>query len=392
MLRFVTGFTGGGKTKFIVSQVIEELRYSDRPILYWMALRPKPWVDNKGKAYPGLLETLRVNFGQTFQAERRLIELQEHQLARFWAWRPVGTHRQTGESVPVGSLFDDPSVPIRLVELAEPEDGRFHLDGKLYGGVMQVVDEAHEYFRKKDFAKISDEALSWASQNRRAGDDAWLLSQQAHLVAKPFRDQSTECYWMVNHAHRVFGPFRQWDKITFRLYLHTPPNDSEPYLRKGELEYRKGFLNGCYDTAAGAGVTGGRADKETRAKGLPWWWIPIGGLALLVAALVGWKMFIGVVGRMAALPLQQQQPVRLTAAPAAPAAPAARPAPAAPAAPAKREAPPVPPVLKQAQLEKVTGIWSNKVYLSTGEVLLGRSVINTGASVLVDGKEYPWGR
>lgn len=284
MLRFITGLTGGGKTKLAVDRIIDDLRSTDYPIMYWMALELDPWVDGNGKAYPGLIATLRQEFGDDFDARRRLIALKEEQLLRFWAFRPIGRHRVTGEPCRADSKWADETRPLEVVELPEPTDGKFRLDGSVYGGCKYYFDEAHETFRKKDFNKVSDEALSWASQNRRAGDDCWMLSQIAGQVAKPFRDQSLECYWMVNHAYRTFGPWRQWDKISYRVYLTTPPGPGDDPMRKGDLTTRKGYLNGCYNTAKGATVAGGSADIGRRAKGLPWWTIPVGIVGICIAS------------------------------------------------------------------------------------------------------------
>lgn len=278
MLRFITGQTGGGKTKFATALVIDELRETDRPIVLSMALRLHPWVNGKGTPYPGLLHILESVYGSTFDAERRIYFLSEPEIPRFFAVRL--------------RIPSDPSEPREVVTIPTHESGRWVFDAKAMGvgGCCFIIDEAHEYFRQSDWAKIGTETQSWASQNRRSGDDAWLLTQQAELVAKPFRRQSLECYWMVNLAYKQLGWFRREDRIKYYLHVNTPPNPSDKPLRTGGLTYPRGRLEACYDTAGGAGVRGACADIGKRAKGLSMGWIPIlfvGVVALLVMALSG---------------------------------------------------------------------------------------------------------
>lgn len=282
MLKFVCGKTGDGKTKFVTGQIVTELRTTDRPIVTNFALRLQPWVQKRKRkkdvAYPGLLWTLRTVFGSTFDAERRIYFLTEEELYTFWRVRP--------------HIPEDPTAPVEIRRMPAAPDSRFHFDDAMYSGCFYAIDEAHEYFPKEKWKLLEGEGMSWASQNRRCGDDAWVLTQEPGLVAKGFRDQSKECYRMVNHAHRAISIFRQPDAISYGVYLHTPPGDSEPALTRGTLEYRREMLEACYDTNGGASVQGGGADIGYRAKGLHWAFAPgalIAGIVLFMLMLSGCK-------------------------------------------------------------------------------------------------------
>lgn len=271
MLRFITGKTGGGKTQFAVGKVIDALRETKMPIVTNMALRLDPWVNGRGDPYKGLIRTLQDKFGDDFDARRRIHFLtDDRQIERFFAVRPL---------VP-----EDKDEPVKVLEVPRSEDGRWHFDGTKYPPCVFIIDEGHEYWPQKEWQRLGKETESWASQNRRSGDECYIITQEAELVAKPFRRQSLECYWMVNHGYRALMMFRQPELIKYSLYLSTPPTPSEPHLRMGTLGYPRGFLQGCYDTASGAGVAGGAADIGRKIKGLPWWSSILIVIGLLIAS------------------------------------------------------------------------------------------------------------
>ena len=232
-------------------------------------------MNGKGVSYPGLLHTLEREFGDTFDAERRIWTLEWHQIQRFFAWRL--------------RIPDDPSEKPELVEVPKSEDKLWHFDAKEYPACAYYIDEAHEFFQQADWQKIGSETQSWASQNRRTGDEAWLFTQQAELVAKPFRRQSVECIYFVNWGHRRVGWFKAPNRIRGGVYVKTPPGESDQPLHRIDLTFQKSWLNGIYDTASGAGVRGAGADMGKRPKGVAWQWIPAGFVVFMCLLFVGVK-------------------------------------------------------------------------------------------------------
>jgi len=270
VLRFITGKTGGGKSKLAVAMLIDELRYTDRMIFTNLAVELHPWIFN-GKPMLGLLHILEREFGETYDAPRRIVFLEQNEIAEFYRHRA----RRTEDSVE-RFIVDD------------HEDGLFHAD-RTVPGAAYFIDEAHENFPQSEWAKIGKKTMSWASQNRRAGDDGWMMTQEAELVAKPFRRQSLECYWMINHAYFALGPFKRPDVITYQLHITTPPSAGSPPLRSSKIHYRADLLHHCYNTAKGAGVAGKAADVGSKVRGLPFWALPIGILSLAAVFLLGIK-------------------------------------------------------------------------------------------------------
>jgi len=254
MIRFVSGKPGGGKSLYAVLSLVEELRATHRFIVTNLALELRPWVDGGGKARKGLLALLQDKYGSTFEAERRILFLADEAVPRFFAVRPLWN-------------ADTQSVDVNV--LPKEEDGRFRLSAGR-GGVAYFIDEAHEFFAARDWQKTGKETLSWASQQRRAGDDAWMVTQVVNNVEKQLRGVSQECVHLVNHRLLRIAMFRQPDALSYRVYGSTPPAPNEHWLAAGKLQCDREWIYGCYNTARGVGVAGNKADIGVRAKGLHW--------------------------------------------------------------------------------------------------------------------------
>lgn len=283
-IHFISGKPGASKTAFVVGdKIVDELRKTDRPIITNIALRLHPWVDAGGVARRGLLRTLQDKYGETFEAESRIIFLTPEECRHFWRVRATRA---------------GPWDSWEKIVLPLPEDGKFHFDGKVCG-CCYCIDEVHEYLpgqtvEREDAAK-NTELLSWASQQRRAGDTAYLISQVVVNVNKKVRAVSQDCYWLTNHRKLAMGWFRQPDIWTYRLYATTPPAAGEEQLKKDKISFNREDVFGMYDTVAGASVAGGKGDLGERAKGLPLWSIGVGiVLACLLVAVVVKGAIVGV--------------------------------------------------------------------------------------------------
>lgn len=285
MIRFIGGKPRAGKTKRAVVWIIEILRTTSLPIVTNIALELKPWVDGKGKPRRGLLRVLQDKYGSTFDAERRLFLLADQDVRRFYSIRPK-VPKESWESVEV-------------LRVPECEDGKWRFDGDKYSSCAYLIDEAHVYFPGAAVAgtkgmRLTPELLGYASQAGRCGDLVFFLSQVLMNVDKQLRGVAQECHWMTNHVHCQMGPFRQGDRISYRVYATTPPATGEVWLTKGSLRYERDDIDSSYNTAAGVGVTGNTAaDIGRKAKGIPSYFI---GLLILGLAMGAYLFFFGVKG------------------------------------------------------------------------------------------------
>lgn len=265
MIRFIGGKPGGSKSLYAMVNLVEELRRTNRFIVTNVAVEMIPWVDGGGVARKGLREGVLAKYGEDYDCERRVVLLDDEQVHRFYAVRP--RLKETGD--------------VEVITIPPSPDGRFRFSAGVEGlsGCAYFIDEAHEFFAARDWAKTGKEVLSWASQQRRAGDDAWFLTQVIGNVEKQLRGVSQECYWMTNHRLARLGMFRQPDMLSYKLFSSTPPTGNEAPLAKGRVQCDRQFIYGTYNTAKGVGVAGRQADIGVRAKGLHWSWI-IGFIAL----------------------------------------------------------------------------------------------------------------
>jgi len=379
MITFDSGKPGGGKTKLAVMELVDELRRSKRFIVTNMAIRLDPWVDGAGVPRAGLCRAMMDKYGDNFDARDRVVLLTDEQVKRFYAVRP--------------RMVDG----FREVRTLPPEaDGRFRLNHAAGDeGVCYFVDEAHEFFSARDWAKTGKEVLSWASQQRRAGDDAWFVTQVVGNVEKQLRGVSQQCVLVVNHRLQSLGFFRQPDIISARWYSSTPPSGTESPLRKEVVKYDREFIHGIYDTAAGVGVSGKGADIKQRAKGLHWSAVVffVAGLfALVYFGAAGIRKAVGAVTQIPSAPRQITD-----------SAPVAVPQLAAIAA----SAPVLPPVVPQApsadvvrSLERLPNLkpwavnWTSAkgekanaaVQLSNKVILVGTTLEVVNGGLLLDGR------
>lgn len=287
MITFIGGKPGASKTCYAVGLLIDELKHTNRPVVTNMAMKLQPWVDGKGVPRKGLLRYLEDTYGQTFDAERRIVLMEDDEVIRFYAIRPVWRESEQRQEV---------------VRLGLEEDHRFRFKAGDNGmtGVAYFIDEAHEFWPNRDWQKLwqqgpGRELLSWGSQQRRAGDDAFFLTQVIENVEKKVLGLSQECHYLTNHGLKPMGPFRQPNVVMVRVTGGTPPRESETALRWEKIKYNRQELYHCYDTAAGVGVAGRGADIGRRARGLHWAFIPLGAAGVLAVIVWGFVFLRDVV-------------------------------------------------------------------------------------------------
>jgi len=280
MMRPVLGVKGAGKSKFAALMLMRELKSSLRPIVTNLALEWDPWVDALNVARPGLLRVLRNLHGSDLDARNRIYEIQPEEIGRFWACRPR-YNRQGGYPLEVRW------IPKPQLRKDSPLSDRFILPPGM-GPVCYIIDEVHEYFPASRWKEVGFEGLGYASQERRIGDDSWLLSQIFTNVAKPLRDQMQECYKLVNHAHLRWMGFRQPDVISYQIFNSVPTSDLEKPSSWGKLNYDRFALESVYNTSRGVGVLEDTvADMGRKAPGLHLGWLVGGALGLCVASGFG---------------------------------------------------------------------------------------------------------
>jgi len=252
-LHVITGKPRGGKSLYALKLVVDELKHGRRPVVGNLALN-----------LPNLCAYL-----PDVDVVRRVRILPEEQLGTFYLRR--GFSEETngwvdGEApaASAGCLAWIPQIP---------KDS----------GCLYVLDEAHLYFNAHQWATIGKDCLWYLSQHAKLGDDIIVITQNADMIAKPFRILAQDFSVMTNLAKvRVagFAGPANFLRRTFASWPCVPGGEQETGTFR--LQAKSG-LPDLYNTAAGVGIHDRtQADKGVRAKGIPWWVAPVVGLVLIV--------------------------------------------------------------------------------------------------------------
>jgi len=244
----VSGKPGAGKSMYGVRLLIKELRESDRYVVTNLPLHLGRLNEFLQQAYPS----------ENLLACERVIPLDESQLAGFFSVRGPDASK----------------------------------------GVCYILDEIHLFFNAREWAKTGKDCLHYLSQHRKLGDDVVWITQAIANVDKQFRSVTQDFSTIQNGYTRSFGMFRAPGRFTRKTYASEPYGNVEPF----EISHFTLDVTGictCYDTAAGVGVHGSKADKGTRAKGIPAGFIIPAVILGLAIALIGLpKLFSGAVTKV----------------------------------------------------------------------------------------------
>jgi len=280
MIHFLFGVPGSGKGVIAADRIENELARGSRVILTDMALRLDPWVRNissssswgirrNSKKYQselGLLAYLDEKYGDTFGAADRIYLFGESEAKEFYLRR-----------------YDVKEKKWVVLDADRDEKGRIQRFETLRAthGCLMITDEFWAAAGSRDWQNTAQGLTFYAAQHRKFGDEWFIVCQHPKQIETQLRMLAHDCWECRNLSKIPLGPFRRGDKFAVAIYDKIPSGPSSKPLRKYTLELDKRGLGGCFDTAAGSGVSGGgSADINEKKRGLPFW-------ALVVCILVG---------------------------------------------------------------------------------------------------------
>lgn len=256
MITFVSGMPGDGKSYFIMTQIERELVETARVI-----------VTNVELNLGNVAEYLHKKYGRTFDLHSRYFLLSHSQTKNFWLHR--GTHDL--------ALSPDGRCDFMTLDVSKP-------------GVCYVIDELHEHFNARAWAKTGADALTYASQHRKLGDTVFFISQRAKQVDSQLRSLAGSYVYMRNLANRTLklGPFvfRFGKTLIARAFPEElgKGNAEPPVMWTQSIKVEPDGHGSWYDTAAGVGVRGAVADKGAQSKrGIPAPLMALGVVVILAA-------------------------------------------------------------------------------------------------------------
>jgi len=162
-----------------------------------------------------------------------------------------------------------------------------HPNGRPDGGVLYVIDEAHNSFRARSFAHFSLISEWYFTHVRKQGDTVVLCTPHPMQIDTFIRNMFQNVWTMRNSAKERFMTFfRGAQYIYWKLY--TGPFDSRMQIQASGHYTLDVDLANCYDTSGGANLVGaGAADKGRKPKGLPFWTLFAFGIGAVVALVFG---------------------------------------------------------------------------------------------------------
>lgn len=272
-LHVILGKPGSGKSRHSTGLTVEQLIETRRYIVGnvpWKLARLNEYVQEK---YPN----------ENLQVATRVRLLDELELRWFWKFRtpddkfPDELRKELDE---VAELIPDDPRRIAVFKKADAwsRTPTFSDQG---AGVAYFLDECHIAFNARDWAQLGRACIHYLSQHRKLGDVVYAITQSAGNLDKQFRSIAEDFTVLRNERTAQYGPFRGRDRFTWKSYYTEPTSNSVPY-KDGAFALDEKGLGSCYDTAAGIGVNGSKADKGRRAKGLSIWWVlPVAIVAAL---------------------------------------------------------------------------------------------------------------
>jgi hypothetical protein len=298
-VKFLCGLPGNGKSLLATRWIVEELVYGKRPVITNVALKREELAAFIAREHP----TADVDL------HTRLVLLDEDATGRFWLTRGVGLRlaHVTTECEKEGKRLDFTKVIIPTQEYAtelrqsgleissslageawNADGAHFWVSAYALGGVLYVIDEIHIYFDSRAWQTTGQSALFYLSQHRKLGDDVVCITQSLENVEKRFRKLAQD-FTYVKYLKKLkfgFGLFSP-PPVFLRSVYTSPPGPTSKAMETRTYTLDVSGYASCYDTAAGVGVVGNRADTMEKSRGLNYKWFVV-----VVALFIGGLYFV----------------------------------------------------------------------------------------------------
>jgi len=279
-IRFLTAKLGGGKGVVTVTEIIEdELVNGDRCIVTNFAFETEPWVRTL-RSFKGVKYQAEMGFraylmekygGKDFDIRKRLFFLDDDRTKDFYLHCV-----KDGRLIEVDAKRNDKGQVVSYD--VEPAQGG--------NGVVYIIDEAWKFFASREWQKTEQGLTFYSPQIRKFNDALWIVCQSYKQVDVQLVRMAQEFWHVINRGKMRAFMFRQPAIFDLRIYDRPPESRATP-MRNKILRLNPKTVGSCYNTAAGAGMRGSKADIGERKSGIPWWLAPIGAVVLVAALLWG---------------------------------------------------------------------------------------------------------
>lgn len=246
MFKLLIGKPGAGKSYVMLKEIVDELRNTNRMI-----------VTNLDLKQEDLFQYLMSEYGESFEMCSRIIKIEHTDLPRFWTFR---------------------------------QDAK-NAEGVKVAGCAFFLDELHRYFNARHWnsGDKGQECCNYVTAHRHYGDSILASTQSTGFLDKMFIRIVQEFILIRNQNKERWGWFRAPGVFRYYSYNEPPVSANVKPFYKGTFKLDTKKLANCYRTDGLCDSPGlARADKDEKAKGMPFWVAPaiFAGIAAIAIFIV----------------------------------------------------------------------------------------------------------
>lgn len=161
---------------------------------------------------------------------------------------------------------------------------------KQWPSVCYILDEADIHFGAREYADHGRSVNFYNKQHRKLSDTVYYCCQSAEQLDKQIRLLAQQTIVLKNLSKQKKGIFALPAVFCWSAYYQVPKQNDKP-MASGvfRLKLDQG-LQDCFETAAGVGLAGMKADRGEKRKGLSLLWVipalVLAGILLVKAPLL----------------------------------------------------------------------------------------------------------
>ena len=265
---WITGEPGAGKSHYLIERwFLPTLLQTDKVI-----------ITNVEVHKDRLADYLHSRTDKDVDVLNRLLMIDEEMSQRFYLHRPEGyvaddprvqeeQDKRTGQIKDL--YYQKPRINYGELKVWKGEGDEPTKSINDLPPVLYAIDEVHEHFPAREWAQTGRFVISYLSQHRKLGDDVILISQYMSQVDKALRNYGQDYAFLRNHKKERLGVFRSLPFTTVGHYLEPPVSKQVKSIWTETMTIKPKTIGTFYDTAAGVGIHGAKADTDSKPKGLP---------------------------------------------------------------------------------------------------------------------------